>query len=119
MRSARRLLGLMFAIAAGAWSCAADAAELELFNGSLKAIRHLYVAPAGVRVWGRDLLTDASPNAIAPGDRRIIIDLAPATYDLRLIDEDGAECEIEGIEVETTIKVELTETQLAECVTSN
>lgn len=119
MRFARRLFGLTITFAAAAWISAADAAELEIVNESLKSIQHLYIAPAGGRDWGRDLLSGAQPATIGPGDHRTIADLAPATYDLRLIDEDGAECEIQGIEVQTTIKVQLTDTQLAECATSN
>ena len=114
MRSARRLYGILLGLAIGSWAGAANAANLEIINSSLKAINHLYVAPVGARDWGRDLLRDQQPGVIASGNRRIITDLAPATYDLRLIDEDGSECEIEAIEVETTIKVELGDTQLAE-----
>ncbi len=119
MRSMRRSWGiaLSFGILVGA--SGAHAADLELVNASLKGISHVYVARAGAGGWGRDLLAGDSPPVIAPGDRRVFSDLVPATYDLRLIDEDGIECEVEGIEVQHSIKVELGEIQLAECSTSN
>jgi hypothetical protein len=119
MRSANRLRGVFLGLVFGLWACAADAAELVLVNNSLKAIRQLYVVPAGGKDWGPDLLGLQPPSVIAPGDRRTITELAPAIYDLRLIDEDGSECEITAIEVETSIKVELTDTQLADCTSSH
>jgi hypothetical protein len=119
MRSARRLCGILLGLAIGGWAAAADAAELEIVNSSLKAINHLYVVPVGATDWGPDLLREGQAGVIAPGDRRKIVDLAPATYDLRLIDEDGSECEIEAVEVTTTLKVQLTDTQLADCRSSN
>ena len=114
MSSIRRLGGLLLCVALSAWAGIADAAEIELLNASVKAIHHLYVAPAGRGVWGRDLLSDQRPSLIPSGERRTIADLAPATYDLRVIEEDGAEYEVEGIEVETTAQVELGETRLAD-----
>jgi len=114
MRFARRLLGSALALALTAGAGAADAAELELVNTSLKAIHHLYVARSGSGQWGRDLLMGNTVNSIAPGERRTIVNLAPATYDLRFIDQDGDDYEIEAIEVETTIKVELTESQVVD-----
>jgi hypothetical protein len=114
MRSARRLGGYLIGLAIATWACAAGAAELEIVNASLKAINHLYLAPVGAGDWGRDLLRGQQPRAIAAGNRRTITDLIPSTYDLRLVDEDGGEYDIEAIEVETRIKVELGDTQLAE-----
>src|SRR6266705_2058376 len=102
MPSIRRVGGAFLCVAVGAWTGAADAAEIELVNASVRAIHHLYVAPAGRGVWGRDLLSDQRPSLIPPGERRTITNLAPAIYDLRVIEQDGAEYEIEGIEVETT-----------------
>jgi hypothetical protein len=114
MRSARRLSGLVLALALAASAGRADAGELELINTSLKAIQHLYVARSGTGQWGRDLLLGKRMGSIAPGEQRTIVDLAPATYDLRIVDEDGDDYEIEGIEVETNIKVQLTETQIVD-----
>jgi hypothetical protein len=110
---------LVVGLAAVCCAGAAHAAEIDIVNASLKAIQHLYIAPAGEKDWGRDLLAGETVSTIAPGDHRVIADLKPATYDLRLIDEEGAECEIEAIEVDHTVKVELGDTQLAECATSN
>jgi hypothetical protein len=115
MRYARRLLGFtLLTLAATAGADAARAAELELVNTSLKAIHHLYIAPTGTQRWGRDLLLGNTANTIPPGERRTIVNLAPAIYDLRLIDDDGDDYEIEAIEVETTIKVQLTESQIVD-----
>ena len=119
MRFARRRCGVVLGLAVGGWVGVADAAEIDFVNASLKAIRHLYVAPTGAKEWGRDLLAGDTARVIGPGDHRIVTGLAPATYDLRLIDEDGSECEVEAIEVETKIKVELGDTQLADLRSSN
>lgn len=119
MRWMRHGGALLLGLAAICCAGASDAAELEIVNASLKGIEHLYIARSGEKDWGRDLLAGQASSIIAPGDHRIIADLAPATYDLRLIDDDGAECEINGIEVDKSVKVELGDTQLAECATSN
>lgn len=109
-----RLLGFTLAVGLAASAGAAHAAELELVNTSLKAIHHLYIAPTGTQQWGRDLLLGNTANTIPPGERRTIVNLAPAVYDLRLIDDEGDDYEIEAIEVETTIKVQLTESQIVD-----
>ena len=108
-----RVCGTVLALAIGTWVGAADAAELEIINSSLKAIHHLYLAPASAQSWGKDLLSGASVGTVAPTNRHTITGLAPAAYDLRLIDESGEECEIQGIEVKSRVKVELSDTQLA------
>jgi hypothetical protein len=119
MRGMRGASALLLGFAAIGWAGAADAAELDIINASLKGIQHLYIAPSGDKDWGRDLLAGPTAGTIAPGDHRVFADLKPATYDLRLIDDEGAECEIDAIEVDTMVKVELGDTQLADCATSN
>lgn len=119
MRWMRHAGALVLGLATIGWTCTANAAELDVVNASLKGIQHLYVAPSGDKDWGRDLLAGETASAIAPGDHRVIADLKPATYDLRLIDDEGVECEIDSIEVDTMVKVELGDTQLADCATSN
>ena len=119
MRWMRRMGALLLGFAAFGWACTAEAAELDIVNASLRGIQHLYIAHSGDKDWGRDLLAGETMSTIAPGDHRIIADLQPATYDLRLIDDQGVECEIDAIDVDNMVKVELGDTQLADCATSN
>ena len=113
MRFARRLCGWGLGLGIMLGTPAAHAADLEIVNASMKAINHLYLAPSGEKKWGRDLLMSQSVLAIPAGESRMLKNIMPATYDLRLVDEDGAEIEVEGIEVESNMKVEFGDTQLA------
>ena len=89
------------------------AAELEIVNGSTKAIQHLYLAREGQRRWGADRLD--GQDAIAPGATRIVAGIDPAVYDARLSDDADRECELFAVVIRTTRRLELTDAVLAEC----
>jgi len=106
-------------IAIAASPAAAAAAELEIVNSSSKAIHELYLAAAGERSWGADRLRTKQPSVIARGETHVVAGLAPGLYQLMLVDADGGECEIEGVEIGTTLRIDLTAKRLRECISSH
>jgi hypothetical protein len=100
----------------GGPSCLA-AAELEIVNSSGKPIHELYVAASGQRSWGADRLREK--QVIARGETHTIADLAPGTYQLRLVDADGSECEIGAVDIATNYRLDLTSRKLRECASSH
>jgi hypothetical protein len=63
--------------------------SLTIYNDSSYAIQEIYLSPSDSSSWGRDLL---GRTILYPGDS-VIIDLVKCgDYDVRLIDETGAEC---------------------------
>jgi hypothetical protein len=109
--------GLLLVAVVGAPSCLA--AELQIVNSSGTAIHELYLAAPGQRSWGADLLRSKQPSFIAHGESHTILDLAPGTYQLRLVDRDGRECEIESMQLASNYRLDLTNVRLRECTPSN
>jgi len=91
----------------------ASAAELEIVNASGKAINHVVLARKGQRKWGPARL--AGQDAIVAGSSRVINEIDPAVYDLRLSDEDDRSCEIYTVAITRTKRLELTDAKLDEC----
>src|SRR5262249_12079254 len=106
-------------IAIAASPAAAAAAELEIVNSSGKAIHEFYLAAAGERGWGADRLRTKQPSMIARGETHVVAGLAPGLYQLMLVDAEGSECEIEGVEIGTTLRIDLTAKRLKECISSH
>jgi len=95
------------------------AAELVIVNSSGKAIHELYIAPRGDRTWGPDRLRGKQPAMIAGGQTMTVADLAPGAYQLMLVDADGAECEIESVDLMVSYRLDLTSRALRECTSSH
>ena len=113
MRPAVRLLGLVVLLALG-WSLRpAAAAELEIVNGSTKAIEHVYLARKNQRKWGPDRLD--GQEAIAPGATRVVAGIDPTAYDVRLSDDADRDCELYSMVITTARRLELTDAMLEQC----
>jgi hypothetical protein len=113
MRPAARLSGLAVLLALG-WSLeSAGAAELEIVNGSTKAIAHVHLARKNQRKWGPDRLD--GEDAIAPGTTRVVAGIDPTAYDVRLSDDADRECELYSVAITTTRRLELTNAMLEQC----
>jgi len=97
----------------------AFAAELQIVNSSGKAISELYLAVAGARTWGPDLLREKQSRTIARGETHTVADISPGNYQLMLVDADGSECEIEFMDIATTYRIDLTSRRLQECTSSH
>lgn len=89
-------LFLTLAVAAAALSPAlAQAGRLAIVNASGKTIQHIYVSPIDVDRFGPDLLRGASVPA---GQSFNFADLPNGLYDMKIVDETGAECLLKDVD---------------------
>lgn len=92
------LCGLLVIALATAFSTPAQAenSKITVHNNSSFAIHHLFLSHVGEDKWGPDQL---GKHVIAPGGEYELQDVPCADYDLKLVDEDGDECEVQVPEV--------------------
>jgi len=98
----------------GTTALAADrTATVKFMNKSDWEIHHMYLSPAESEEWGEDQLGEAT---IPSGGAYTLTGIPTgATYDFKIIDEEGDECVIEGIEIRGSDKVKITNKDLLEC----
>lgn len=70
-----------------------EMSNLTIFNKTKWAVHHLYLSPAKENEWGQDQLGD---KTIDPGGSYKLTDIPCNTYDIKVVDEDGDECVIQG-----------------------
>jgi hypothetical protein len=71
-------------------------ATIEIVNRTRWWIYELYLSPTRALDWGPDQLGD---ETIGPGDHFTLSDIPCQVYDVRLVDEDGDECVVVGIDL--------------------
>ena len=87
--------GAFVALAMILASCGGDS-TLTIHNDSSYALYEINVSPVGAMTWGPDLLAG---DALLPGESVEIYDIDCDYYDVRLVDEDSAECIIEDVDL--------------------
>jgi hypothetical protein len=107
---------LLFAIAISP-TCL-SAGELEIVNSSGKPIHELYLVATGARSWGPDLLRRKQPNVIARGETYTLGDVPAGSYQLMMV-VDGSECQIDAVDMASSLRIDLTPRRLRECIASN
>ncbi|WP_313914682.1 hypothetical protein [Tahibacter sp.] len=94
----KKLTGFALAAVAVFASSAASASEnnskVVITNKSSWAIHEFYIAPHSEREWGPDQLGD---KTIENGETFTLTDVPCASYDVRVVDEDGDECILEDV----------------------
>jgi hypothetical protein len=70
-----------------------QSSNLAIRNKSKWAVHHLYMSATKEDEWGPDQL---GSETIDPGETFKLHDIPCNTYDLKVVDEDGDECVIEG-----------------------
>lgn len=88
-------------LALAATTAAAAAAEppkasIEIVNQTRWAIYELYLSPSDAADWGDDQLGD---ETIGPGDHFTLSDIPCEVWDVLLIDEEGDECVVLGVDL--------------------
>lgn len=104
------------ALAVGVVACAGEAGDSSLIirNESSYAITEIYLSPVSSGTWGPDLL---GGDVLFPGEEFAISLIDCDDYDIRIVDEDGDECVIEGVELCFDDALwRITDTELAACV---
>ena len=70
-----------------------DASKLKIHNKSKWTVHHFFMSPVKEDEWGPDQLRD---EVIEPGESFELRNIPCATYDLKVVDEDGDDCVIPG-----------------------
>ncbi|HKR02423.1 MAG TPA: hypothetical protein VJT09_17230 [Pyrinomonadaceae bacterium] len=92
---------------------ASQRAEFMITNKSEWAIHHLYLSPEDKDTWGADQLGD---NTIEPGESFTLKNIPCGEYDIKVVDEDGDECIIEGVVMcKDHTHWDITNKELAKC----
>jgi hypothetical protein len=71
----------------------AGGASVKVINQSKWEIHHLFISPADENHWGPDQLGE---DVLTKGDSFTITNIPCDDYDVKVVDEDGDECVIEG-----------------------
>jgi hypothetical protein len=71
-------------------------ANVRITNKSDYTIHHLFLSPAHENEWGPDQLGD---NVIETDGSFTLKNIPCDTYDVKVVDEDGDECEIEAVDI--------------------
>jgi hypothetical protein len=94
------------------------AGELQIVNSSGKPIHELYLVTAGARSWGPDLLRQKQPSVIARGETYTLSEVPAGSYQLMMV-VDGSECQIDAVDIASSLRIDLTPRRLRECLASN
>jgi hypothetical protein len=88
-------------------------AEFMVNNRSDWDIYHMYLSPEQKDTWGEDQLGE---HVIKSGESFTLNDIPCGEYDIKLVDEDGDDCVVEGIVMcKDHTHWDLTNKELAKC----
>ncbi len=93
----------------------AFALELHVVNNSKSAIHHLYLTDSKDKQWGPDQLGDGPANIVKSGAKFVLHNVKNGTLDVRVVAEDGTDCEIDGIAFTENMEWKITEAILNKC----
>ncbi|QBB70854.1 hypothetical protein ELE36_11080 [Pseudolysobacter antarcticus] len=93
----------------------AFALELHVVNSSKSAIHHLYLTDSKDKEWGPDQLGDGPANIVKPGGKFVLSNVKKGTLDVRVVAEDGTECEIDDVTFAENMEWKITEAILNKC----
>jgi hypothetical protein len=108
------------ALAAGALGVAtapALARDLLFWNQTSKEFKGVFLAPAGSGKFGPNQADNDPDHTVSADERLKITDVAPGSYDVRLVEISGRVCLVAGVEVRATGRVAFAigEDQLTHC----
>jgi hypothetical protein len=90
----------------------AYALELDVTNNSKTAIHHLYISAASQKSWGPDQL---GKDTVEPGQQFKLHGIEAGKYDVKIITEKDAECEVDDADFDGSMVWTITESMLAKC----
>lgn len=89
----------------------AQTRTFQITNESHFSIERIYVSPASYDRWGVDRLGD---NVLRPG-YEFTLSVIPGHYDVKLVDEDGDTCVVNGVDFRSGDSWRLTDGILLAC----
>ena len=93
----------------------AYALKLEVINKSKSSVHHLYVSDSGAKNWGPDQLGNGSDDTVEPGSKFTLRGIEAGTYDVKIVTEDGTECEVDDADFDESKQWVITERMLDKC----
>jgi hypothetical protein len=93
----------------------ASALELQVMNKSKSSLHHLYLSPGSQKSWGPDQLGSGSSDVVAPGNGFRLHGIEAGTYDVKVVTEEGTECEVDDAEFDESKEWVITEHMLEKC----
>jgi len=90
----------------------ANALELNVTNKSKTAIHHLYLSASSQKNWGPDQL---GKETVEPGEQFKLHGIEAGKYDVKVVTEDDAECEVDDADFDSSMVWTITEHMLAKC----
>ncbi|HET8897637.1 MAG TPA: hypothetical protein VFN09_02475 [Rhodanobacteraceae bacterium] len=88
------------------------ASDVVFVNQSSWDIHEVYLSPASQSTWGEDFLGD---DILAHGDELTITDVEEGKWDVKVVDEDGDECVIEDVYLNSDDKWVIKDKDLLAC----
>ncbi len=86
--------------------------RLTINNNSRYAVRAIHMSPSNDNNWGPDRTGDF---ILRPGGAFTLRDIAPGTYDIKFVDEDGDACVLKGFNVSSHLSWSITTDWLVRC----
>jgi hypothetical protein len=93
----------------------ASALTLEIRNKSKSAVHHLYVSDSGAKQWGPDQLGSGQEDTVEPGGKFTLRGIKAGSYDVKVVTEDGTECEVDDADFDESKEWVITEKMLDKC----
>ena len=84
------------ALALSICTTAALAGDVKITNSSDWALQNFYMSPVDTTEWGPDQLGE---DIIATGESFTLKNVPCASFDVKLVDEDGDECVVPAVDV--------------------
>lgn len=82
--------------------------DLDITNGTGVAILEMYISPADDEYWGEDMLGgDVFPTDETMHFSTELVGTVDATWDIKIVDEDGDEVVFEGVDFSSSVELVL------------
>lgn len=93
-------------------SAAQNRYSLKVMNRSKFDIHHLYMSSTETDEWGPDQLGD---QVLSAGSNYTITGIKPGEYDVKVVDEDGDKCVLNGVQMFENKQWDITTARLLQC----
>jgi hypothetical protein len=110
-----KIITLTAAVMSFGIASSAYALQLQVVNHSKTSIHHLYISPASQKSWGPDQLGNGESDTVEPGHKFNLHGIEAGSYDVKLVTEDGTECEVDGADFDESKEWVITEHMLDKC----
>ena len=87
---------IVLALALTGTALTASAGDVKITNNSDWSLTHVFISAVDQEAWGEDQLGD---KVIGTGDSFTLTGVPCASYDVKLRDEDGDECEVADVDI--------------------